>query len=237
MEFENKDFVNDRYLQKMKIEDHKNDRVEKVKSYLPKEGKLLEIGVWEGLTTKEYKEVFGGQIYGIDMNLEIMNSAMPYLDEAKACDLNSDEIPWPENTFDVVICTEIIEHVFDTDRLLIEINRVLKPGGKLIISTPNLSSILNKIFIVMGMQPLATEVSCRKSNYGNPFRKSLSPSGHIRDFTFAAFKEIVTTNGFTIQSQTSVPLSTQKWASLIERVAGNLKTSLGGNPILMATKN
>ncbi len=236
MEFENKNFVNDRYLKKMEKEDHKNDRVDKVISFLPKSGKLLEIGVWEGLTTQEYRKNYQGEICGIDLNLDIMKPAMDFLDDARACDLNTDNIPWEENTFDTVICTEIIEHVFDTDRLLIEINRVLKPGGNLIISTPNLSSILNKIFIVFGLQPLATEVSCRKSNYGNPFRKSLHSSGHIRDFTYAAFREIIEANGFDIVNQTSVPLSSQKWASLLERIAGRLKTSLGGNPILLATK-
>jgi SAM-dependent methyltransferase len=46
--------------------------------------------------------------------------------------------PWPlaDNSFDVILCTEVLEHVRDQDLLLGEMRRVLKPGGWLILSVP-----------------------------------------------------------------------------------------------------
>jgi 2-polyprenyl-3-methyl-5-hydroxy-6-metoxy-1,4-benzoquinol methylase len=47
------------------------------------------------------------------------------------------EIPFPENTFDFVVSSEVIEHTPDPYKALHEIYRVLKPGGTMVLSTPN----------------------------------------------------------------------------------------------------
>ncbi len=47
------------------------------------------------------------------------------------------EIPFPENTFDFVISSEVIEHTPNPKAAIQEMHRVLKPGGLLILSTPN----------------------------------------------------------------------------------------------------
>jgi SAM-dependent methyltransferase len=46
------------------------------------------------------------------------------------------KLPFPENSFDTVVSTEVLEHVPDPQRALCETHRVLKPGGYLILSTP-----------------------------------------------------------------------------------------------------
>ena len=45
-------------------------------------------------------------------------------------------IPFSDSTFDSVFCSEVFEHVFNLDEVLIEIKRVLKPGGKILITVP-----------------------------------------------------------------------------------------------------
>lgn len=51
-------------------------------------------------------------------------------------DLNADNLPYPNDSFDIIFSKSVIEHINNTDHLLKEILRVLKPGGKLIILTP-----------------------------------------------------------------------------------------------------
>ena len=45
-------------------------------------------------------------------------------------------IPFPENTFDVVICNHVLEHVDDSDVVMKEFYRVMKPGGWGIFQVP-----------------------------------------------------------------------------------------------------
>jgi len=45
-------------------------------------------------------------------------------------------LPVKSNSVDLVVCTEVLEHVFNTDKALVELNRVLKGGGRLVLSTP-----------------------------------------------------------------------------------------------------
>lgn len=49
---------------------------------------------------------------------------------------NGKEIPFPDNTFDTIICTEVLEHVENPEHILKELHRVQKSGGKIIVSVP-----------------------------------------------------------------------------------------------------
>jgi len=50
-------------------------------------------------------------------------------------------LPFDDGAFDIVLCVEGIEHVVDRHRTLRELRRVLRPGGRLVITTPNLLSL------------------------------------------------------------------------------------------------
>lgn len=71
------------------------------------------------------------------------------------CDVDSfdaerDAYPYADNTFDVVLCTELFEHLgYDPMHCLVEIHRILKPGGHLLLSTPNACS-LRAIAAILG---------------------------------------------------------------------------------------
>jgi len=60
------------------------------------------------------------------------------------CDL-AGGIPFPDASFDYVVCLEVIEHVDDPLALCRELCRVLRPGGRLFISTPNILSLRSRV--------------------------------------------------------------------------------------------
>jgi 2-polyprenyl-3-methyl-5-hydroxy-6-metoxy-1,4-benzoquinol methylase len=230
-------FNESRYVEEPQLDTVSNQRNQIVTQFLPSSGNLLEIGVWQGENTKAFLKKFKGNAYGMDLSLKIMEKAIPLFKEAKACDVGSDVFPWDDEMFDSCICTEVIEHIFDTDHMLIQIHRILKKEGVLVISTPNLSSFTNRILIgLFGWQPLATEVSCRVSNFGNPLRKSLKPAGHIRDFTYAAFRDIVESHGFTLEASRSIPIVQKQPFLFLEKFLSKRFPSLGGDMILKLRK-
>ncbi|MDB5035984.1 MAG: hypothetical protein JWQ98_3225 [Chlorobi bacterium] len=70
--------------------------------------------------------------------------------EAHRLDLNQGLPPFGDGMFDGVVMLEIIEHVVAAEALLDEVYRVLKPGGFLILSTPNFAFFLNRFKILLG---------------------------------------------------------------------------------------
>lgn len=69
------------------------------------------------------------------------------------------EIPAPDASFDRVVCVEGIEHVVDRHRTLRELRRVLKPGGRLVITTPNLMSLRGRLgFALAGQRALRSYI-------------------------------------------------------------------------------
>ena len=63
------------------------------------------------------------------------------------------DLPFNDETFDLVLLLDVIEHLFDPDHVVQEIQRVLKKGGYVIITTPNLASWYNRLCLLFGWQP------------------------------------------------------------------------------------
>jgi SAM-dependent methyltransferase len=68
-------------------------------------------------------------------------------------DLEHDAFPWPTASFDVVVSNQVFEHLKNIWLPLSEAYRVLKPGGNLVISVPNLASLHNRVLLAFGRQP------------------------------------------------------------------------------------
>ncbi len=75
--------------------------------------------------------------YGMDYAKSNIDVAKPRLEgKANIEQGNIYELPYEDNTFDVGICLEVLEHIEDDERAVREICRVLKPGGRLIAAVP-----------------------------------------------------------------------------------------------------
>ncbi len=101
-------------------------------------------------------------------------------------------LPIAAESADVVIMSELIEHVVDTDATLEEAWRVLRPGGWLLLSTPNLAAWYNRALLAVGVQPVFSEVSLR-AVHGRPGRQV---AGHLHMFTRRALAGLLSARGF-----------------------------------------
>jgi 2-polyprenyl-3-methyl-5-hydroxy-6-metoxy-1,4-benzoquinol methylase len=82
-------------------------------------------------------------------------------------------MPFRAQAFATIVAAEVIEHVFDTQAVVNELARVLRPGGWLALTTPNLVALSGRAQLVLGRSPHNVE-----------FDASPSTTGHIRYFTF-----------------------------------------------------
>jgi SAM-dependent methyltransferase len=115
-------------------------------------------------------------------------------------DLDSDcPLPFPDRSFDVVVCLETLEHVHDTDHLVLEIRRVLKPSGYAILSVPRIDGFLTVAMLLLGYLPPAIECSVRR-RYGSP-PPCGRVSGHVSHFTRRSLLELMGACGFDVDAE------------------------------------
>lgn len=103
--------------------------------------KILDAGCGRGFYVKALSFYdFPKEIHGIDINSEYIKKAEKLALSDKRIKIAEGSIyklPYKDNFFDVVICSEILEHLTDEKKALQEIRRVLKPGGSLIATVPH----------------------------------------------------------------------------------------------------
>lgn len=92
------------------------------------DGKLLDVGCG----TIPYGSLFNVDVYvGLDIDSESSRKrgvADSFYD--------GNIFPFSENEFDSILCNQVLEHVFNPDIFLLEINRVMKPGAKMLLTVP-----------------------------------------------------------------------------------------------------
>ena len=149
---------------------------------------LLDIGCGDGINTVLLKEALGASaVYGIDISPGACEAAGQRGVDSICFDIEEGILPFPDEYFDAIFCGEIIEHLFDTDHLLDEIYRLLKPGCSCIITTPNLAAWYNRLSLLLGFQPHLTAASLEHYQAGKLFRGTSGGRDHIRVMTLRAF--------------------------------------------------
>ena len=162
---------------------------------------ILEVGTGTGVNLALIHDLLGVQnCWGTDV-IPRSPEMPPYINYSQTDNASLSEAVHGAR-FSVAIMVEVIEHLWDPDACLEAVRSVLEPGGRLILTTPNLSSGVNRIALLLGYQPIATEVSTRRT-FGNPGPDTVA--GHIRVFTFRALKEFVKFYGFQIERAYTVP--------------------------------
>ena len=135
-------------------------------------GKLrhLDIGAGRGQLISLLRERMGVESQACDFHVE--NFAVPGIPIAKA-NIDKEPLPYPDASFDVVTCSEVIEHVENPRRLVREAWRVLKPGGVLVMTTPNVLNAVSRVrYLVSGFANLFGPLPAKND-------KLYSTGGHI----------------------------------------------------------
>jgi 2-polyprenyl-3-methyl-5-hydroxy-6-metoxy-1,4-benzoquinol methylase len=136
-------------------------------------GRLLDVGCGSGTMLKSMGEL-GWQVEGVDFDPGAVENC-----KSKGLKVNLgklEDVHYAENTFDAIMMSHMIEHVHSPLGLLAECRRILKPGGRLSIATPNINSLGRRMF--------------RSSWF------PLDPPRHLHLFTVEALKTLLRKAGF-----------------------------------------
>lgn len=121
------------------MKNKKNHLLEKIVDIFHdlRNGKVLDLGCGDGDYSKRLKDL-GFEIVASDIDI----GRFKYHNVIKFETSNLDKpLPFLENSFDYVLFLEVIEHLYNPDFVIGQIAKVLKPGGTLIMSTPNILNL------------------------------------------------------------------------------------------------
>jgi SAM-dependent methyltransferase len=115
--------VNDFFITRVGLLDFISSNAQEIK------GRILDVGCGE----KPYANLFAATEYiGIDIEQSGHDHTRSNIDVF----YDGLNIPFEDNSFDSIVCFEVLEHVFEPDKIVQEMHRVLKPGGKVLLTTP-----------------------------------------------------------------------------------------------------
>ena len=115
-----------------------------VKKFGPKSGRVLEIGCGLGHLLGWLVNRY--EVYGTDINPWALWDASKNVPYGNFLLLSAEDLGvFPDEIFQVVIAKHVVEHLPEPENALGEISRVLRPGGLLLLATPNTSSIARSV--------------------------------------------------------------------------------------------
>lgn len=145
-------------------------------------GRLLDVGCGSGEFLR-FMQRLGWRVEGVDFDAEAARNAGAKHVTVHVGSLEAQE--FADDTFDAVTLSHFIEHVHDPRRLVEECHRILRPGGRLVIVTPNSASLGHRIY---------------RENW-----KYLEPPRHLHLFNRNTLWRVAERAGFTrLESFTSV---------------------------------
>ena len=109
--------------------------------------KVLDVGSGPGFLAKSMAEKVkpDGSVYGVDVSDFLLNVARSKTGERDKLEFlyrDATELPFPDEYFDTVVCTQVLEYVKEIDKALKEIHRVVRRGGKIVLLDTDWDSIV-----------------------------------------------------------------------------------------------
>ena len=198
--------------------------------YFTPGAKSLDIGSLFGYVCLGY-QLIGYKSYGLDLKKYVDQFATRFDSWGiinQACDLEHELIPFSDNEFDFIMASEVLEHFrFHPSIFFKEVSRVLKPGGHLIITTPNLIRLNNVLKLIAG----------RSINWD--ISDKYWDGAHVREFTASEVIFLASNAGLTLEKAEYKNFSYPNLSlivKIVNKISGFLLPSRKGNLVVILKK-
>jgi len=157
--------------------------------------KILDAGSGPGHLAILLKILYDFDVSCIDVNADYACKLNNLGINFEVCDLNSDKIPFPDESFDLVLFCEVLEHLLNPLNALREIRRVLIKNGVLILTTPKRGGTSPVWRLTFKLSRLRHGFSDLEMRNRVPFGKFMR---HIKEYSFSECVKLLLANGFHI---------------------------------------
>lgn len=154
---------------------------------------ILEVGTGTGRLAAALL-ARGARVHAVDFSPGSLEAASTRAPGASLALADARALPFPDASFDVALASEVIEHVPETGRFLAELRRVLKPGGRAVLSTPSANLLLYPRSLLGGCLRPAGFLRRWRGDH------SWSPRMHDRILRPGRFRRELAQAGFEVES-------------------------------------
>jgi 2-polyprenyl-3-methyl-5-hydroxy-6-metoxy-1,4-benzoquinol methylase len=151
--------------------------------------RLLDVGAADGLLSRQLMAC-GWRVTAIEGDPALAQVGARYCERMITLNLDR-EIPVGEGPFDVIVYGDVLEHLVDPLRVLVELDRGLGPGGFVIISVPNIAHLWIRLLLLVG-----------RFDY---LDRGILDHSHLRFFTERSMRAMLADAGLSIERFTATP--------------------------------
>lgn len=149
-----------------------------------KQSRVLDVGCSDGKILKELEGSGYKRLYGIDIQKVSESSFISTNIKYAKCDIEQEKVPF-KGKFDLIIVSDVLEHMFSPQTVLYDLKSILSKNGKIIFSMPNAGWFLNGILLTFFPSKLFVSTA-------------FGPWGHTYQFTFFQLRRMATTLKYKI---------------------------------------
>lgn len=158
--------------------------------------KILDLGTGKGWMSLLIKRLYPQHIVtatDVDVNERVRsrleNEGVTVISGCKF--VNGRQLPLESDCYDVCLFLEALEHIIEEPRYIFsETNRITKPGGLILFTTPNMAYLFNRLLLLFGVQPQFYLTGLRHG--------TAMPRNHIREWTMVELIMLLEGAGFVI---------------------------------------
>jgi SAM-dependent methyltransferase len=137
----------------------------------------------------------------VTCRLRVSLDILPEVSPSVICNV-VDNLPLKDNSADVAVAGEILEHMTESRHFLKEIRRILRSKGWLILSVPNIVSLKYRLAFLIGRIPRFAA----RGDYTYSQNDPVWLQGHVRDYSYKEVCDVLADQGFHVISQHSIGL-------------------------------
>ena len=151
--------------------------------------RLLDVGAADGLLSRQLTEL-GWRVTAIEGDPALAQAGARHCGRMITVNLDR-EIPVGEGPFDVIVYGDVLEHLVDPLRVLVELDRSLGPGGFVIISVPNVAHLWIRLLLLVG-----------RFDY---LDRGILDHSHLRFFTERSLRAMLADAGLSVERFSATP--------------------------------